>query len=164
MRVSYHLDLGGAASPEPGIIGQRGALWLGDDRIAIYGRDIASVSQAAPTARPAGVTLVDTHDWHACTLDSRASQANWAGRRLLAYGPGSAVSADEPGAGLRAYRSDGAEAFHLLGNQRIYDLKVANGRAYLRTPTSIQIVEVRSGRPESTIRTPSEIADVIPQR
>jgi hypothetical protein len=161
MRVSYHLAVGRPASPEAGIAGQRGAVWLGDDRIAIYGRDIASVSQAGLTAKPAGATLVDTQNWHACMLDSPASQANLAGRRLFAYGPGSAFSTSGPGAGLRVYRSDGTEEVHLFGNERIYDVNVANSRAYVRTSTSIRVVEVMSGRREATIRTPSQLVDVI---
>jgi hypothetical protein len=164
MRVTYHLDLGGAASAEPGLAGQRGALWLGDDRLAIYGREIASVSQSGLTARPAGVTLVDTHDWQACELNSRASLATLAGGRLLAYGPGPAISADKSGAGVHAYRSDGAEVFHLFGNEQIRDVKVANRRAYVRTSSAIQVVNVMSGRRDATIRTASELADVIGSR
>jgi hypothetical protein len=161
MRVTYHLDVGGTTSPERGTVGQRGALWLGDNRLAIYGRDIASVSEAGLTAMPAGVTLVDTHDWHVCSLDMRVSQATLAGGRLLVYGPGSAISANDPGAGLRAYRFDGAEAFHLLGDQQVGDVKVVNDRAYVRTPTSVQIVEAMTGKRDATIRPPPQLLDVI---
>jgi hypothetical protein len=161
MRVSYRLDVVAAEPSRSGTAGQRGALRLGNGRIAIYGRDIAAVGGGKLMARPAGVSLVDTHDWSACKLDRRASRATLAAGRLLAYGPGSSVSAHEPGEGLRAYALDGRKTFHLFGQQQVSDVEVAGGRAYVRTATAVHVVDVMSGELEATIRPPVDLAEVI---
>jgi hypothetical protein len=159
MRASY-VNVAEAEPPKPGAAGQRGVLWLGDDRIAVYGRDIGGASGTTP----AGVMVVNTRDWRACVLDRQASAAIVADNRILAYGPGSPVSADEPGTGLRAYALDGADAYHDLGDREIRDVEVAGGRAYVRTPDALYAVDVVSGAIQATIRPARDLVDVIGRR
>lgn len=161
MRVSYHRELAG-----PEIEGknaparQRHALWLGGGKIAVFGRDL-SAAKGKLAATPAGVTLIDTRDWSACTLDARASGAAFAVGRVLTYGPGSAVSRDEAGVGFRAFTVGGAEAFHLFDGQQVWDVETASGRAYVRSPDAVHVVDVRTGKAVGKITPPPELADVI---
>jgi hypothetical protein len=161
MRVSYRLELAGSSSKERPTEQQRGALWLAGDRIAVYGRDLTAAGGGKLTADPAGVMLINTRDWSACTLDQRASRATVAAGRLLTYGPGSPVSRVEPGIGLRAYAVDRGEAFHLFEGEQVWDVKVVAGDAYVRTATAVHVVDVRSGKIFATIARPPELAAVI---
>jgi hypothetical protein len=159
MRVSYRLELAGSGSTLTAQ--QRGALWLAGGRIAVYGRDLTAAGGGKLSADPAGVTLINTRDWSACTLDERASRATVAAGRLLTYGPGSPVSRREPGIGLRAYAVDRREVFHLFEGEQVWDVKVVAGDAYVRTATAVHVVDVRSGKFFATIARPPELAAVI---
>jgi hypothetical protein len=161
MRVSYHLELAGSGSTEPPTAQQRGALWLGDGRIAVFGRDLTAADGGKLTATPAGVTLIDTRDWSACMLDERASRAAFAAGRLITYGPGPPVSRDDEGVGLRAYVVGGGEAIHLFDGQQVWDVKLVGDDAYVRTATAVHIIDVTSGKVLATIARPLELADVI---
>lgn len=161
LRVSYHLELAGSEGKEALPARQRRALWLEGGQIAVFGRDLAVADGGKLTATPAGVTLIDTHDWSACRLDEGASQAASAAGRLLTYGPGPPVSGDQPGVGLRAYAVGRGEPLHLFGGERIWDVKVAAHDAYVRTATAVHVVDVRSGKVLATIARPLELLDVI---
>jgi hypothetical protein len=159
-RVSYHLELAVSERNEALVARHRRALWLGG-QIAIFGRDLAATEGGKLIATPAGVTLIDTSDWSACTLDARATGATLGADRVLTYGPGSAVSRDEAGVGLRAFTVGGAEVFHLFEGQRVSDVQVSLGLAYVRTPDAVQVVDVRSGRVIGKISPPPELVILI---
>jgi hypothetical protein len=162
MRVSYHLEL-----PGPDVEGkdaparQRHALWLAGGRIAVFGRELAGADGRNLTAKPAGVTLIDTNDWSACMLDQRASRAAVAADRLLIYGPGPPVSRDDAGVGLRGYVVGRGEAFRLFEGEQVWNVEVAADHAYVQTANAVHVVGLRSGKVFATIARPLEVADVI---
>jgi hypothetical protein len=172
MRVSYHrleplfLRPGELAGPEAQPRNavrerQRHAIWLGDGRALIFGRDLVAADGEEIAAIAAGATLVDTVRWNACVLDAKASGAAFVAERLLVYGPGSPVSRDAPGAGLRAYTVEGRVAFHLFDGQPVWDVEVGGDRAYVRTSRAVRVVDVSSGKVVSEIVPPAELVDVI---
>jgi hypothetical protein len=163
MHVSYHRVPAGTAAERNDALPamQRQALWLGNGEVAVFGRDLINADGGKLSATPAGVTLINTHDWSACRLDERASRTALVGGRLLTYGPGPPVSRDEPGIGLRAYAVGRVETFHLFDREQVWDVKVVADDAYVRTATAIHIVDVKSGKVVATIARPLELADVI---
>jgi hypothetical protein len=107
------------------------------------------------------VTLIDTGDWSACTLDVRASGAAFAVGKVLTYGPGLVVSRDEAGVGLRAFTAGGAEALHLFDGLQLWDVQTGSGRVYVRSPDAVHVVDVGTGKAVGKITPPPELADVI---
>jgi hypothetical protein len=161
MRVSYHRveALHGAPEQEPSWR-QRRALWLGDGRLLVFGRDdfrVASGDGFAGVA--AGATLVDTRTWKTCLLDARASGAEFAAGRVLSYGRGVPTSR-----GLRAYTVEGRRAFHLLDAEAVWDVNVLGGWAYTQTPRAVHVVDARSGKVIREIAPPVELVDVITEQ
>jgi hypothetical protein len=163
MHVTYRRVLAGTTvernDARPAL--QRQALWLGGGQVAVFGRDLIATDGGKLTAIPAGVTLINTHDWGACRLDERASRAALASGRLLTYGPGTPVSRHEPDTGLRAYVVGRGETFHLFDREQVWDVKVVADDAYVRTATAVHIVDAKSGKVMATIARPLELADVI---
>lgn len=130
----------------------RDAIWLDERRMLVSGRDLVAGRGGEEVPVPAGAMLVDTASWRSRTLDSRASGAAFAAGRLLAYGTG---------IGLRGYALDGRRVFHLLDGQRVLGVQVAAGRAYVRTPRAIRVVDVGRGKVVGNIAPPGDLIDVI---
>jgi hypothetical protein len=170
MHVSYHQvdalflrpgEVTGRESKTPVRERQRQAIWIGNGRVAVFGRDVLAGS-GQTRAIPAGVTLVDTTKWTSCTLDASASGTAFVAGRLLVFGPGTSVSRrNEPGAGLRAYTVDGRQAFHLFDGEPVWDVHAVGNRAYVQTPSALRVVNVGSGQVVSEIRPPVELVDLI---
>jgi hypothetical protein len=114
----------------------RWAEWLGDGRIAVTGAD-----EERRRVRPAGLALVDTHDWTVRTLDPSASDIRVADGLLLATG-------GTPGLGLAAYGFDGRERFRLLAGQEAWVAQVHAGRAYVGVggEDAVRVVDLAAGR------------------
>jgi hypothetical protein len=133
----------------------RRAVWLGNGRALVFGRDlVAADGEDATVAAPA--TLVYATRWSSCTLDAKAGGAAFATRRVLVYGADDASSL-----GLRAYTIDGREAFHLLDTEQVSDVQEAGHLADVRTRRSVRVVDVRSGTVVSEIAPPAELVDVV---
>ena len=90
--------------------------------------------------RPAGLHVIDTHDWSVHTLDERASSFVAAAGLLLTSGPG--------GDGLTAYSSAGRETFHVLGDRHVEVVATAGSLAYVRAPPepTLHVVDLTRGR------------------
>jgi len=172
MRVTYHRlealflgpgEFGGAGAQPKGAVRARNrrALWLGDGHVIVFGRDYVATDGEDFASIPAGATLVDTARWSLCMLDARASGAAFDAERLLVYGPGSPVSRDLRGVGLRAYTVEGRETFHLFDREQVWDVQVTANRAYVRTARAVYLVDARSGNVLSEIVPPPELVDVV---
>ena len=150
MRVSYHRVP--ALTARAALERQRGAVWLGRGRFAVYGYDVTASRRIVP----AGVTLVDSHGWSSCTLDARGSAATVAAGRLLVYG-----ARGSPVPGMRVYTPRWRIARTLLQTAPVWDVKVAGRFAYIRTRSAVRVVDARSGRVLNTITRPPDLVDVI---
>jgi hypothetical protein len=141
-RLRELLEPSAAASVQVGVV--RRAAWIGDGRIALsgYGADVVWHPQGALEAerRPAGLHVIDTHDWSVHTLDERASSFVAAAGLLLTSGPG--------GHGLAAYSPDGRDTFHVLGDRHVEVVATAGSLAYVRAPPepALHVVDVTRGR------------------
>jgi hypothetical protein len=134
------------------------ALWLGHGRLLVVGRDFVSTRAREEALAPAGTALVDTEAWSWRTLDRRPTGAVLAGRKLLVYGPGSYLAA---GMGLRGYTLAGRRVLGLFNGKRVLGVQVAGGRAYVRTPAAVHVVDVGSGTVIRDIVPPVDLASVI---
>jgi hypothetical protein len=139
-RLRELLEPSAAASPQVGIV--RRAAFIGEGRIALsgYDADVVVHPQGAVESerRPAGLHVIDTHDWSVHTLDERASGFAVAAGLLLTSGA----------QGLTAYSPEGREAFHLLGDRHVEVVATAGSLAYVRTRPgpALQVVDVTRGR------------------
>lgn len=168
IHVSYHrlepllrpgeLEGGSGKSKSTVLARERGALWLGDRQVVVFGRDFVTTHGPNEAVAPAGAALVDTTKWSACLLDGRASGAAFAANRLLVYRRSSPASR---GIGVRAFTARGGKAFHLFGQEQVWAVETASGRAYVRTPDGLHVVDVGSGKVVNKIAAPPELDDVI---
>jgi hypothetical protein len=169
MRVSYHRfdplfvrpgELQGSeARPKKAVLSrERRALWLGDGNVVVFGRDFVTARGRREALIPAGAVLVNTTKWRWRTLDRSATGAAFAAGRLVVYGPGWYPAA---GVGLRAYTLTGRRTFYFFKGKRVFDVQVAADLAYVRTPSAVYVVDVRSGKVVNKIVPPRNLVDVI---
>jgi hypothetical protein len=146
MQVDYHplAGLPDSAAPSDGARSSvRHAVWLGNDRVAVFGEDAAG-NPSSVRRLPAGVRVVDTHAWAARTVHPRASRARLVGGRLLVYTQ--LPSAQRPaGVGLRVYGLDGKRLVRHHFDDEALDVQVAGAFAYARSRRELHVVRVRSG-------------------
>jgi hypothetical protein len=131
----------------------RQALWLGDGLIAVTGSDISQQrdqnGQPVGVSTPAGLAIVDTHDWTIRVLDHDVGWATVANRLLLAGGvaPWHAGDQQPKGIGLVAYGADGTRKFALFPGSVITVWMALAGRAYVQAAApKLSIVDLTSGR------------------
>jgi hypothetical protein len=178
MHVSYHAvasllsstdQLTGSTAQTGGRVfaRQRTAVWLGDGKVLIVGRDLVAVGGGAFARIPAGATTVDTSTWASCTLDPRAAGVSLASGRILAFAPGpqfgpaSTTNRTDPGIGLWSYSVGGGHLFHLLGKEPVSNVMVAGDIAYVRTPTAIYVIDVTSGRILRDLNRPPGLIGIV---
>lgn len=164
MQVSYHrleplFSSAGSEGQRTGALSWRSrrALWLGGGQVLVFGRDdLGAVGGEDFEAIEAGATLVDTATWSSCELDASAGGAAFVAGRVLVYGRGQPASR-----GLRAYTVEGREAFHLLDREHVWGVQAAGDVAYVRTRSTVYVVDVRTGSVLRKIVPPPELVDVI---
>jgi hypothetical protein len=137
----------------------RSAVWLGDGRLAVFGRDTSAYrlgSGLAGRERPSGLTVIDTRTWQAQLVDPRSSALVVASNALLSWGwAWDSGTQRETGTGLSIYDRTGLRRFHLFRGRVVYDVQVVGPRAFVRAraPGSrYSIVNLRTGRQVQTIR------------
>lgn len=138
---------------------RREAIWLGTGKALVVGRDLVATRAGALASLAAGAALVDTRKWSWCMLDARGSRAAFGDRTLLVYGSPAARNA--PGDGLRAYTVEGREIFRLFKGQQVWDVQITPDHAYVRTPSSVGVVDLNSKRIVNEIVPPRDLVDVI---
>jgi hypothetical protein len=129
----------------------RDALWLGDGKIAVWGYESIPVGTDRVEAKPTGLSVVDTGDWVARTIDADAWQAGFAGGTLLAsYQKG----------GLNGYALDGARRYHLFGDDALGVVATYGSRAFVafdRKP--LHVIDATTGRVLGTRRALPRLLD-----
>jgi hypothetical protein len=132
----------------------RTARWIGDGLVAVTGQDeqvgVASDGQRVLSSAPAGLAVLDTHDWTMSTLDSGANAVNVAHGMLLATGSTWSSTGDQLSAiGLVAYGDDRSRRFQLFPGRHAWVDFAVGGRAYVDegvpNTTRIAIVDLGSG-------------------
>ena len=113
----------------------RDAIWLGRGRLAVTGSDSHS---------PAGLTLIDTRDWRARTIDRRTTDAVLVSGTLLAS---TFLDQRRSGSGLTGYSPDGTRRFHRFGNDPILGAQGIGRKALVGGPRGLALVDARTGRP-----------------
>jgi hypothetical protein len=112
----------------------RQAVTLGNGLVAVSGVDYSGA-----TSKPAGLALMDTHDWSLRELDDKTSYATRVGATLLGYGGGRS--------GLVGYDLQGRQLFHLFNGRRIDAIETAGGLGYVYLGSQRRIiVDAASGR------------------
>jgi hypothetical protein len=170
MRVSYHrLDplflrpgelQGSEARPKNAVLSrERRAVWVGDRYVVVFGRDVVTGRGRSEALIPAGAALVNTATWKWRTLDRSATGAAFVAGRVVVYGPGWYPAA--AGIGLRAYALSGGRTFYIFKGKRVFDVQVAADLAYVRTPSAVHVVDVRSGKVVNKVAPPRDLVDVI---
>ena len=135
----------------------REALWLGHGLLAVTGTDThASVSAGGREAQwdtPAGLKLIDTRNWSARTLDSRATRAVFLSGTLLSFGfVWDSRNQTMSGSGLTGYTIDGSRRFHLYGDDPISGVQplgkriIVGGAAGSRIFGRGALLDARTGR------------------
>ncbi len=136
----------------------RYALWLGDGRLAVFGRDASPYqlgSGLAGRERPSGLTVIDTRTWQAQLVDPRSSALVVARHALLSWGWGWDSGTQRAIAtGVSIYDRTGVRRFHVLPGRAIYDVQVVGPRAFIAHPPNSRysIVNLSTGRQVRTIR------------
>ena len=163
MRVSYHRLEPLFLRPRSRLVArERGAFALGSRYVVVFGRDFVSGrGRKEPGLAPAGAAVLKPADWSWRTLDRAATGATFAANRVLAYGPGQYPAA---GIGVRAYLLGGRRVFSLFKGKRVFDVRLASGWAYVRTPKAVYVVDVASGKVVREIVPPVDLVDVIVRR
>jgi hypothetical protein len=158
MRVSYRsLALGPGTKTKTSVLAQeRRALWLGDGRVLVSGRDLMQAGANGFAWAATGAILVRTRTWSSCVLEAKAGGAAFERGRVLVYAAGA-----RPGIGLSAYTVAGRKAFHRFDDEEVWSVAANGGRAYAQTPDRLHVVDVRSGQVLKTIGSSLELADVI---
>jgi hypothetical protein len=136
----------------------RVGIFVGEGLLAVSGSDArGSIDREGvyrQTSEPAGLELVDTHEWTLRTLDPEATFVASSAGTLLAYGAvtdaegSSTITETMSGAGLKAYGLDGGELFHLFGEEPILDVQTAGPYAYVGPAADrvLHVVDLRFGR------------------
>ena len=161
MRVSYHrLAPMYLREPKNAVLArERGALWLQNGHLVVFGRDFVTTPGRREAALvPAGATVVSAANWRWRTLDSRTTGAAILDGRVVVFGPGWYPAA---GVGLRAYTLGGRRVFYLFKGKRVFELQVAAGLAYVRTPSAVAVVDGKSGNVVHRIVPSVDLVDVV---
>jgi len=130
----------------------RDAVWTYWNTIAVSGSDWTGEGHAW---RPAPTTLVDAVNWTTRPLRATASVST-NGYSLVGWGSTwDGVTRRFVGTGLTGYDGNGAERFHLFGEDPVSLATVAGTYAYVASGdlTRFQIVDTESGKILTTLRT-----------
>ena len=131
----------------------RHAVWTWSGTIAVSGTD--GVPGQAHAWRAAGVTLIDAHDWTSRFLGSGTNVAT-NGWSLLGWSSlWDAAAQRQIGGGLTGYAADGAQRFHLFGDDAVSVAAVAGTYAYVTSTDFMRyrIDDTESGKVVGNVRT-----------
>jgi hypothetical protein len=136
----------------------RSARWLGSGLLAVAGADeewfTDDRGEDQTRIRAAGLSIIDTHDWHMRQADGGASDFRVAGDLLLATGGSwDSATGKQEAIGLAAYGFDGARRFHRFDGREAWIDEIYDGRAYVtvaspkaRSKPEGPIIDLVSGR------------------
>ena len=124
----------------------RHAVWTWSGTVAVSGWD--GIPGETHATRAAGVTLIDVAKWTSRQIGvgSNVASNGWS---VLGWSSIWDISAQRAvGNGLTGYSADGAERFHLFGDEAVSVATVAGTYAYLASPDfkGYRIVDTESGK------------------
>jgi hypothetical protein len=136
----------------------RFARWVGRDHVAVTGM---SYLRSGGGSR-AGLRLIDTGDWSVRTLATQAAGMVVVRDLVVAYSW--AYDRRKRGIGLRVYRPDGDERFHLFRNRSVDWVEAAFPYAYVPSGggARFDVVDLRSGRVVARTRPRTPVSLVEP--
>jgi hypothetical protein len=164
LAVTYH---GGSRTLAKTVDGPvREAYWLDNGRIAMTGYDSRSWKDASGQEQeaeaPAGLTLIDPHDWTSRLIDSDATQVAVAGDVVLASESlHDSESAQPQGRGVTAYDLEGNRRFHLFDGP--VGVRVAGGTAYVSEGSQIAVVDLASRSVLNTVTPTNDLSLLTPE-
>jgi hypothetical protein len=123
----------------------RTALWINSTTLALTGTDV-SFNADGQHSTPAGLTLIDTRDWSARSVDTTTSGIAFSGVALLAFG----------GTSVAGYSIDGDLRYRLFGDRPVWGVDcIAGSFAYFADPTGkrFTIVDTLTGAIVGTVET-----------
>jgi hypothetical protein len=136
---------------------------LGNGLVAVSGSSVTPYLDANGQEQlrfePAGLDVVDTHDWTVRTIDRNADSFAFVTSRLLTrdmlLATGSRSDSGAPGSstasGLSAYTLNGERLFHLFGSKWAGVDTIFGNRAFVDVASStVRVVNLGSGRVEGT--------------
>lgn len=139
----------------------RSAVWLGDGRLAVFGRDSSTYPAGdglAVRERPSGLLVIDARSWASQTVDPGSSAIVVADRALLSWGWSWDSGTERlTGAGLNVYDQAGARLFHFFGRRVINDVAVVGSRAFVfrngfENRHWYSVIDLHSGRQLRKVR------------
>jgi hypothetical protein len=99
------------------------------------------------TSTPAGLQLIDPHDWSVRTLDRTVSSVEVRDGLLFGFGTAwDSRQSESVGRGLDVYSATGERLFHLFGSDRVYSVWGAGGRAYAEHENATAVIDLENGR------------------
>ena len=141
LRVRSH-PLAPAARAADRVAGpSRDALWLGDGMLAVTGSDLPSTPGDPDT--PAGLTLIDTRNWRARTIDPLATDAVLVSGTVLSS---TFLELTRSGNGLTGYSRHGRRIFHRFGHDPIWGVQPLGRNAFVGGPNGSALIDARTGR------------------
>jgi hypothetical protein len=133
-RRSFLARLAGWLQPTASAKGDSGpvrdAEWIGQGFVLVSGSNLSD-SEGQPASDPAGLELIDTHNWTASVLAPQADSFIVVDELVLATGACWRSSSNPTGMGLEAYGSDRQRRFGPFNGQDVWVDHVTNGRAYV---------------------------------
>ena len=129
---------------------RRSAAWLGSGLLAVAGAD-DRLAGGTVTTMPLGLRFVTPDGVR--LIDDRVTDVRVAGSLVLGYGY-RYTSGRYEGAGLAAYDRAGTLRWRLFDGASIGSVPVVDGRAYVSTGGSMNVVELATGRVLSAVPRP----------
>jgi hypothetical protein len=137
----------------------RFALWLGDGRLAVFGRNGSARwkdGRLAVRTWPSVLMVVDTSTWTSQVIDSRSNSAVVARDMLLSSGwSWDSETQRTIGNGIRVYGADGRQRFQLLKNRVVVQPEVFGSHAFVQKPgqdLGYWVVSLASGQVLRSVR------------
>jgi hypothetical protein len=122
----------------------RSALWLGDDKVAVWGYDAVRAGSGRVDTSPAGLSIVDMPAWTIRTVDAKAWQVAFCGGTLLA---------SHNGDGLTAYSAEGERRYHAFDEENVAAVATFGSKAFVASNRHpIRVIDAATGRLQGTRR------------
>lgn len=120
--------------------GYRSASWLGAGRIAVTGFDATRTGAGEVGIAPAGLSIIDTHDWTTEQIDRTTTGVTQVPGTLLATDPVVGKS------GLTGYSLAGTRRYRIFEGRPVAVEQTLGGTAYVFAGRHSYVVDAASGR------------------
>jgi len=118
----------------------RSAFWLGAGRMAVTGFDVTRTGPDQVDFSPAGLSIIDTHDWTSEQVDRTTTGVAKVPGTLLATDPIIGKS------GLTGYSLDGTRRYKIFDGKPVFVEQTLGETAYIHAGRRAYVVDASSGR------------------